>query len=177
MKSVKKDKIPKRKLFLRRTRLCNKLSGLNSQLCKKEEINQKLIVTAKTVAADLDNFKKRSNEERKLLTKMASQDIILKLLPAFDNLNTAIKHLSKEDEFAKGVKMINNQINEIMKSEGISFIEDIGVDFNCNIHEAVSTKEVKEESNDKKVVDIISRGYAIQGNVIKPAKVVVGIKK
>ena len=177
MKTAKNDELPRRKLLLRHSKLRNKLNLLSKQLCEKEDLNQKLIVTAKTVAADLDNYKKRASEERKSLTKMASQDIIFKLLPVFDNLNTAIKHVAKEDEFTKGVKMINNQINEIIKSEGVSFIEEVGIDFDCKLHEAVSTKDVKDESNNKKVVDVISRGYAIHGNVIKPAKVVVGIKK
>jgi len=177
MKIVKQDKISKRKLLLKRSKLCKRINTLTKQVCEKEDINKKLIVTAKTVAADLDNYKKRVMEERNSLVKMASEDIILKLLPVFDNLNTALKHVGKEDEFSKGIKMINNQINDVLKSEGVSFIEESGIDFDCNIHEAVSTKEVDDTSKDKKVLEIVSRGYKIDTSVIKPAKVIVGINK
>jgi molecular chaperone GrpE len=177
MKTGKKGITPRRKLLLKHSRLCKKINILTKQVCEKEDINKKLIVTAKTVAADLDNYKKRVTEERKSLAKMASEDIILKLLPVFDNLNTALKHVSKEDEFNKGIKIINSQINDVLKSEGVNFIEESGIDFDCNKHEAVSTKEIDDPSKDKKVLEIISRGYEICNNVIKPAKVIVGINK
>ena len=141
---------------------------------KEKEKIQELEDLLKRVQADFLNYKKRADEGRINLIKSASRDTILKILPVLDNLERALKHLPKEmndNEWISGLNHIKNQFENILKEEGLDIIETKGKEFDHHLHEAISF--VSGKGNDGEIAEEYERGYMLNGQVIRPAKVVV----
>ncbi len=119
----------------------------------------------KRALADYQNLEKRMASERSEWVKTANRGLLLRLLPALDNLMLAQKHT--ED---KGVSLSVDQILNAFKDEGVGRIEVLGKDFDPNLMEAVSTAEGEEG----KVVEEVRTGYTLFGQVLRPAQVIVG---
>jgi len=125
--------------------------------------------TCKRIAADFDNYKKRNEEMRGELIEFAKADFITKITPVLDNFRRAFQH-APNDEFSKGVKQIEKQLEDILISEGLERINiKPGDKFDCNFHEAISC-----EPNNHPVDTIIAEvesGWKYKNRVLKPAKV------
>jgi len=119
----------------------------------------------KRALADYQNLEKRVVSEKSEWIKLANKGLLLRLLPALDNLSLAEKHTQDE-----GVKLSINQILSAFKEEGIEKIETLGKDFDPNLMEAVHTADGEEG----KVVEELRAGYTLYGQVLRPAQVVVG---
>ena len=132
---------------------------------KENEEFKNLENQLKRALADYQNLEKRVAEEKSAWVKTANKGLLLRLLPALDNLMLAQKHT--EDE---GVRLSVNQILNAFKEEGVEKIEVLGKDFDPNLMEAVSTT-IGEEG---KVVEELRAGYTLFGQVLRPAQVVVG---
>ncbi len=122
----------------------------------------------KRALADYQNLEKRVVSEKSEWIKLANKGLLLRLLPALDNLILAEKHTQDE-----GVKLSIDQILSAFKEEGIEKIETIGRDFDPNLMEAVHTVE----GQSGKVVEELRIGYTLFGQVLRPAQVVVGSVK
>lgn len=139
---------------------------------------QELEDLLKRVQAEYINYRKRTEEERVNLLKSASKSTILKILPVLDNLDRALKHTPKEldeNDWVKGLIHIKSQMENILKEEGLEIIETKGRDFDHNLHEAISF--ASGEGKDGEVIEEYEKGYMLNGQVIRPAKVVVGKNK
>lgn len=119
----------------------------------------------KRALADYQNLEKRVLSEKSEWIKLANKGLLLRLLPALDNLSLAEKHTQDT-----GVKLSIDQIINAFKEEGIEKIETIGRDFDPNLMEAVHTTE----GEDGKVVEEVRAGYTLFGQVLRPAQVAVG---
>ncbi len=119
----------------------------------------------KRALADYQNLEKRVISEKSEWIKLANKGLLLRLLPALDNLSLAEKHTQDE-----GVKLSIDQMISAFKEEGIEKIETIGRDFDPNLMEAVHTTTGEEG----KVVEEIRAGYTLFGQVLRPAQVAVG---
>lgn len=119
----------------------------------------------KRALADYQNLEKRVLSEKSEWIKLANKGLLLRLLPALDNLSLAEKHT--EDQ---GVKLSISQILSAFKEEGVEKIETIGKDFDPNLMEAVHTTE----GQNGKVAEELRAGYTLFGQVLRPAQVVVG---
>lgn len=129
----------------------------------------------KRALADYENYKKRSEEDKKELVQYACENLIQEILPVLDNFQNAYKALPedlKENSWAEGIKYIKNQLQDVLKNNGVEAIKSIGEKFNPEIHEAVE----KVKSKDKKdvVVEEVVKGYKMKGKVIRAAKVKIG---
>lgn len=146
---------------------------------KRSSLNKKLQLyrlTALRTAAEFDNYRKRTNEEEERRVKQSSERILKKFIPLFENFNLAVKNIEKnKNELLTGIQLIYNQFRKLLKEEGVEFIEENNVEFNPKIHEAVATKQ--DDKNAGKVIEILGTGFKLYDKVIKPAKVVVGVKK
>lgn len=147
---------------------------------KKEEANkeQELEDILKRVQAEFVNYKKRTEEEKIKLFKMASKDMIIKVLPVLDNLERAINHTPeelKDSDWVKGLGHIKSQFENILKEEGLEIIETVGRDFDYNIHEVVSFEEDKKKKEGE-ILKEFQRGYKLNDTVIRPAKVIINKK-
>ena len=120
--------------------------------------------------ADYQNFEKRVGKEREELLKSASRRMITKLLPLLNNLE-------KAEVFVKdpGLKLIKDELEKILKEEGLEEIEVAGSIYNPEVAEAV---EIVDGEQDNKIVEVIRKGYKLNNKVIQPAQVKVSkIKK
>lgn len=121
----------------------------------------------KRALADYQNLEKRVASEKAVWIGMANRDLIKRLLPGLDSLLLAQSHT--EDE---GIKISIKQFLDAFKEEGIEKIATEGADFDPNLMEAVSTVE----GEDGKVIQEVKSGYMLNGEVIRPAQVIVGMK-
>lgn len=124
--------------------------------------------------ADLINYRKRKDEEVSNMLKYSNADIILSLLPVLDNLERAIdKNVSEEiKKYNEGVKLIYNQIKEILSSYEVKEIEALNKEFDPTYHQSVSM--IKDETKESGIVlEVYQKGYTYKDKVLRPAMVII----
>lgn len=124
-------------------------------------------------AAEVENFKRRINEERIKERKYASQNIIGQLLPVLDNLERATTVNVENQElinFLQGFKMIYSSLTEILKNEGVEVIDEVNAKFDPNVHQAVLQEESAEHESDI-VIEVLQKGFKYKDRVVRPAMV------
>lgn len=129
------------------------------------------------LSADFDNFRKRTLREKMDLTRLAGEDILIKILPVLDNLERAMKSIeeAKDTEAVKeGMLLIYNNFKEYLNQQGVSEIDTMHKNFDTDVHEAVTKIPAKNKKLKGKVVDIIEKGYYLNDKVIRYSKVVIG---
>ena len=124
------------------------------------------------LAAEYDNFRKRSGKERDLTYNNARIDVISKLLPVYDNLERALKMECSDEAFYKGVEMIKTQLIEILEEMGVRQIAALGEVFDPNLHNAVMTI-VDPELGENIIADEFQKGFILGDRVIRFSTVVV----
>lgn len=124
---------------------------------------------AKRTMADLQNLRRRNEEERGTLVKMANLNLIAQILPIVDNLDRAITH-SPGDEWAKGIEMSLGQLHNVLENFGVKRMECVGQPFNPDLHEALTQGPGPANT----VVEELEKGYLLGDRVIRHAKVKVG---
>ncbi len=125
------------------------------------------------LVAEFDNYRKRTEEERKQLIPMAQARTLLELTPVLDNFRRATDHLPEElknNNWVTGVLYVEKQLEQIFEQFGVQKIKTIGEAFDPKLHEAIST-EVVEGVEPNKIIAEIESGYTLNGTVLKPAKV------
>lgn len=128
------------------------------------------------LAAEFDNFRKRTAKERIELFQTAGKDIITDLLDVLDDVNRASKEVdeSSDAHLKQGVSLIFNKLRNILQSKGLKPMEAKGAAFDPELHEAITEIPAPTEDLQGKVVDEISKGYYLNDKIIRHAKVVVG---
>lgn len=136
---------------------------LNEQ--KTEELTDSL----KRLQADFINFKRRTEEESRVIRKKANAELIKELLDVTDNLERAIKQVPKEqqNEFYKGVELTFSQFISILENQGIQKIPNEV--FNAHIHEAILS-EVSDKPKGT-IIEVLQQGYILAGKIIRTSKV------
>lgn len=124
-------------------------------------------------AAELENFKKRMHEERIKERKYASYTLVSDLVNTLDNLRRAVNMTTDNDvlkNFLIGFKMINDQLFDVLKTDGLKEIDALEKPFDPNLHHAIEKVAVEgKESN--LVVEELQKGYLYKERVIRPAMV------
>jgi molecular chaperone GrpE len=140
---------------------------------KFDELSDKYL----RIYSEFDNYRKRTLKERIELSKTASEDIIKTLLPIVDDLERALKshegaktlHVHRE-----GIQLIYNKLRNTLNQKGLEEIQALGLPLNTDFHEAITQTPAPTPELKDKIVDVIEKGYTLQGKVIRFAKVVVG---
>lgn len=134
---------------------------------------EELTVKLTRLQADFVNYKKRSEKEQERSIAYGVESFVIQLLPILDNFQRALdSETDKESSLYKGVEMILNQLKALLTNKGIEEIEDIGVDFDPNVHNAISMEE-SEEFEAGKVISVLQKGYRMKDKVIRPSMVIV----
>jgi molecular chaperone GrpE len=129
------------------------------------------------LAAEFDNYRRRTAKERLELIETASEGVIKSILPIVDDFERAIAVLkdSKDSDASKqGTELIYKKMMEMLKNRGVTVIEAIGKDLNTDEHEAIAQIPAKDPKQKGKIVEIAQQGYKLNGKVIRFAKVVMG---
>ena len=149
----------------------NKDNGYEEQVA---ELNDKYL----RLAAEFDNYRRRTLRERQELILTAGEDIIIGILPVVDDLDRAIamlKESAKENRTAiEGTELIRSKLFSFLTSKGLKAVEAIGKVLDTDLHEAVAQIPAASKSARGKVVDVVQQGYTLNGKVIRYAKVVIG---
>jgi molecular chaperone GrpE len=124
------------------------------------------------LAADFDNYKKRSRQEQLETIQHASADLIARLLPALDDLHSALDHTPEgvDEAWLKGVELSVRKLEEALATHGLEPIQSVGAAFDPKLHEAIGHEESTEHPEDT-VVSELRRGYRIRDRVVRPALV------
>ena len=139
---------------------------------KLKEINGKYL----RLFSDFDNFRKRTAKERLDLLNIASEEVILSLLPVIDDFERALAVVEKNNNNTdyEGIKLIYNKLTNILGKKGLSPINSKGEIFDTDFHETFTIIPAPSEDMKNKVIDEIQKGYILNGKVIRFARVVVG---
>lgn len=155
----------------------SKKSGLDKKIedleLKCSETNDKYL----RLYSEFDNYRKRTVKERLELTKTASEDVITSLLPVVDDFDRAMQAIpedSANDEIFKGFQLIQNKLVKILEQKGLEPMNSQHKEFDTDFHEAITNIPAPTEDLKGKVVDVIEKGYLLNGKIIRFAKVVVG---
>jgi len=124
------------------------------------------------LAAEYDNFRKRSAKERDKIYTEARVDAISKLLPVYDNLERALKMECSDESYYKGVEMIMTQLTDALNNMGVHEIPAVGEPFDPNHHNAVMKIE-DPELGENMIAEEYQKGFAIGDRVIRFSTVVV----
>lgn len=124
--------------------------------------------------AEFDNYRKRSLEEKSDWIKRASEKLALSMCDVLDNFDRALMQLNdeqKEDNFIKGIILIEQQFKAALEREGVKRIEALEEDFDPNLHEALA--HIPSDFEEGKVAAIIQNGYTMHDKLIRPVRVAV----
>ena len=126
------------------------------------------------LAADFDNFKRRSRQESEARAAAQKDSFIIELLPVIDNLERALAAGSSRDsaQFHQGVEMTWKQLQQLLRQHGVESETIIGKPFDPHRHEALSQGHDPAQS-DIAILEVVQRGYQRGTKVIRPAKVIV----
>lgn len=136
---------------------------------KAEEHYQRFLRTQ----ADFENFRRRTRKEKEELQQYAAQAVIEQLLPVLDNFERALeagRHTDDLGSLVKGVEMVFNQLQEVLKAQGLETIPSVGQPFDPYVHEAVMQVE-SDQYQSGYVVEELQKGYKLKEKVLRPAMV------
>ena len=129
------------------------------------------------LAAEFDNYKKRTLKEKAELIKTAAESSMKGILPVVDDFERALQAMRDSEDVAsvrEGVDLIYNKFVKYLEQNGVKAIDSTNADFNTEYHEAVSIFPAPEESMKGKVIETVEKGYTLNYKVIRHSKVVVG---
>ena len=124
-------------------------------------------------AAEFENFRRRNISEKSDWIRNATERIVLELCDVVDNFERAMyPEVEKNQEsYEKGFELIFQQLDGVLKKEGVKKIEAMGEEFDPQFHEALA--HIPSELEDNKIVAVIQNGYTMNSKVIRPARVAV----
>lgn len=139
---------------------------------KYDELNDKYL----RLFSEFDNYRKRTAKEKIELSKTASESIMVDLLPILDDFERALQTMENKETDAnyEGVMLIYNKFKRTLEQKGLEEINAKDAVFDTDEHEALTNVPVTDESQKGKVLDVIQKGYKLNGKVIRYARVVVG---
>lgn len=150
----------------------DELTSLKQQL--EEQKNDYL-----RLAAEFDNFRKRTRRDTADIIRSANESLIIQLLDVLDNFDRAMKSREENVDFetySKGVALVYDKLNSILSNAGLKRFESLGEPFDPRLHEALLQVEADDKEPDT-VANELSPGYTLNDKVIRHAKVGVTKKK
>lgn len=147
----------------------NQLADLQKQLEKEKK--EYLFL-----AADFDNYRKRTLKEKAEIIKNGGENVLKGLLPIVDDFERGLK-ASENSEDAKtiieGMTLIYSKLVKYLESMGVKEMQSTGSDFNPDLHEAIAQVPAPADDLKGKVLDTVQKGYMINDKVLRHAKVAV----
>ncbi len=128
--------------------------------------------------ADLQNFRRRGEEERIRIIRDANERLIKEMLPVLDDFDLALDAARKSESYEQligGIGAVQRKFTETLGKQGVQTIPAVGEPFNAEVHEAVMLDEESEEP-DETVTGELRKGYTLHDRVIRPSLVKVAKK-
>lgn len=150
----------------------NLIEKLEKDLAEAQVKIEELTNAYARAAADLQNFRRRTEEERNSLGAFANANLILEILPIVDNFERAIEHKPEDlsGDWVDGILQIYEQFKTNLEKQGVQEIKTIGEKCDPNRHEAL----LQVDGENDIIMQELEKGYLLNNKVIRPAKVAVG---
>ena len=150
--------------------------SLEERLAAAEARAEEHLNDLKRVAADFDNFRKRSARERQETIAFANERLVKELIPVLDDLARALQAADEHQEaqLEEGVKLVHRQLADVLAKTGLAEIETNGK-FDPHVHEALLAQP--SEAEEGSVIEVLQKGYKLGDRVLRPARVVVAAPK
>src|SRR5438034_3721537 len=147
-------------------------ASLESRLAELESALAEMKDRHLRLAADFDNYKKRMRQEQLDTMQHASAELIHRLLPVLDDLQSVLEHQPRDvdESWIKGLELSVRKLEEALGTHGLQPIDAVGARFDPKLHEAVGHEESAEHPEDT-VVSELRRGYRVRDRVVRPALV------
>ena len=148
---------------------------LQVQLEKSQEQSKVSLDKVVRAQAEMENLRKRAARDVENAHKYALEKFTNELLPIMDSLELGLSASVKAknlDDLCKGMELTLEMFNTVMEKFGITMIEPKGEKFNPELHDAVSMQET-DDSNSGIIIEVMQKGYTLNGRLIRPAMVVV----
>ena len=129
------------------------------------------------LAAEFENYKRRTTKERIELFKTANQELMTALLPVLDDFErarNATQTTTDANAMRESIDIIQNKLNKTLQQKGLTAMEAKGGDFDADLHEAITQIPAPSDDLKGKIVDVVEQGYYLGDKVIRHAKVVLG---
>lgn len=120
--------------------------------------------------AELDNVQRRAKKQVADARKFANEKILNDLLEVLDSLEKALEN--EQEQELEGVRLTLKKLTEILEKHGVETINPEGERFDPNVHEAMTTQP-SEEVEPNTVVQVLQKGYSLNGRLVRPARVIV----
>ena len=145
-------------------------AALKAELEQTQIKLQEMVTISQRALADLQNFRRRSEEEKTNFVQYANAELIIDLLPAIDNIHRALNHDPKDTNWAEGVKQSLKQLTQVLEKRNVKNILTTGQKFDPTLHEALLVGPGEKDM----VIEELEKGYMLGDKVIKRARVKVG---
>lgn len=139
-----------------------------------EEMQQKYLY----LLSEFENYKRRTAKERLDLFKTASKDLMVELLPVLDDFERGLQAMEVSTDVASvktGVDLVYNKFKGILSNKGLQPMNAAGTDFDPEFHEAISQAPAASEADKNKIIAEVEKGYKLNEQVLRYAKVIVGV--
>jgi molecular chaperone GrpE len=154
---------------------------LDELTATKQERDEYLELAQRT-RADFENYRKRVAGETAGAHARGKAELAKDLLPVLDNLERALQHAQAApgreaeeaalDSLAKGVALVHEELRGKLEGAGVEAYDPVGEAFDPELHEALSTR-ADEGTESGQVLETVEKGYRLNGQVLRPARVVV----
>ncbi|MFP3014601.1 MAG: nucleotide exchange factor GrpE [Arsenophonus sp.] len=154
-----------------------RIAELEEQLLEAQKREREAILRAK---AEVENFRRRTEQDIEKTYKFALERFANELLPIVDNLERAIELVDRENNestlMLEGLELTLKSFLATIKKYGVQVVDEKNVPFNPELHLAITMID-SEEYESNQVIDIMQKGYTLNGRLLRPATVVVSRQK
>jgi molecular chaperone GrpE len=129
------------------------------------------------IRAEFANYKRRVEREQDDFAMYFKGEILKSLLPVLDDFKMMFDKSSKgenEQSILDGAKLIYEKLQQILEKEGVTKVHALGEKFDPELHEALMMKQIENEEEHDKVIEVFQDGFKLQDRLLRPSKVIVG---
>jgi molecular chaperone GrpE len=142
-------------------------------LARAQRERDEYLALAQRTQADFENYRKRAAKEAAAAGERAKGNLVRELLPIVDNLERALaSSRESEEHLAEGVRLVHSELLAVLQRNGVEPFDPEGEAFDPEVHEALSTRDA-DGAEPGVVLDVVEKGYKLNGTVLRPARVVV----
>ncbi|MEK7180470.1 MAG: nucleotide exchange factor GrpE [Patescibacteria group bacterium] len=156
------------------------IKKLKEKIKTSDTEKQKYLENWQRDKADFVNARKDDERRNTEVIKFAKESLVDEIIPVLDSFELAFRSPSWNSvapEWRTGVEYIHSQLKTVLLNNGLTEIDPLGVAFNPHEHQAIGTVESEDEEDDGKVLEVLQKGYKLNGKVIRTANVKIGERK
>jgi molecular chaperone GrpE len=146
------------------------IEDLNKQIEEKDQKIDEYYSQMQRLQADFENYKKRTEKDRKEYVKYANEGLIIKIIDIYEDLERALESAEEGENLKSGVELIYKNLKDMLGKEGLAEIPTEGEKFDPFKHEALMTVKHKDYDSGT-VTETLARGYTLNSKIIKCAMV------